>query len=203
MMLEWLGRGLRLVRTLKALMGLLAILSQSAAAQATHTTGDASTFDFLLGTWETTGQLTSADDAPPDVGLMTVTPLFHEAGAVGVRITTRQFPLDDAAQSAFGLTTFESESLFVFQSDAGRWRGMGHNSLGNRKWIEVEVSDGQVRLLHTGELFGGVPGVTRCTYLDIRPDSWSMRVDYSEDGTHWTQGTYLMEGRRVREGGGG
>ncbi len=156
-----------------------------------------SAFDFMLGEWTTVGQVLSDDGtAPADHGRSTVTRAFA-AQPVSIEARSRQCTLEQADDSAFGLTEFEALDVFVFHDESQEWRGMNINSLANRKWIRVEIAEGELVLLHEGELFGEAEGIVRFTYYDIGPESYQMRVDHSPDGVTWDMGTYEQSATRT------
>ncbi|GJL98310.1 MAG: hypothetical protein DHS20C06_21270 [Hyphobacterium sp.] len=174
----------------------MVLLSSNSTAQNTENPPLEDAFDFMVGEWETVGQV-NRPDAPESLGTMLVYPLFSETGSRGFTVETRQLPLADPGDSAFGLVQFESSEMFVLHGETQTWRGIGHNSLGNRKWIEVSIVDGNLVWIKTGELFGDVDGQTRFVYLDVTENSFSVRVDYSADGETWYENTYFMTAERI------
>lgn len=158
-------------------------------------------FDFMIGDWRTTGRVLQDGGvlSEPKYGRLSARRHFEPTGVASVVIEISQTPEDNPGAEPSEVTTYGATEIYVRHPETGAWRGISNNSLGNRKWIEAEVGDGEVAALKSGELFEGAQGVTRFVYHDIAPDAFALRVDYSRDGETWVEGTYVMTAERAAD----
>lgn len=155
--------------------------------------------DFFLGVWRTTGGIPTEDGSyTRNSGVLVGEPAFRGGDTPAVMVRTHSMPAEDEAASPFGIRYFEDISLYVFHGESGLWRGITHNTLGNRKWRDLTIGDGEVSFIQRGELFQTDSGEVRFTYFNIEADRFEMRVDY-RTGTDadWQIGTYRMTATRI------
>ncbi len=155
-------------------------------------------FDFMRGSFLTHGGVPLADGGnESNQGLLTGEGAFIGGDTPSILIRTMSLPGENAGNNAFGITYFEDLTIFAFHAESSQWRGVAHNTLGNRKWRDVTVSDGEIRFTQTGELFQNTQGSIRFTYHDISDTGFSMRIDYlAPESEDWVMGTSRMTARR-------
>ena len=177
----------------------LAVNAQTATPEAT--TAEAAplgALDFFLGVWRTTGGIPQADGSyTRSTGMLTGERAFLGSPIANVLIRTQSFkvPGDD---DPFGIPYFEDVTIYTRNPTTGQWGGVANNTLGNRKWRDVTVTQDEVIFDERGEAFQGTTGEIRFTYYDIQPDSFEMRVDYRENAdAPWQMGTYRMSAVRI------
>ncbi len=144
---------------------------------------------FIIGEWKLETWF-----ARPDGSRRTATAYMtarYTLNGYGVRIEERH-PQD-------GRSDFVGERTFVFNKRLGKWIGSGINTLGNRKDLEAEFTDGKLIVTQSGMLFQGRPGVNRATYYDISANGFKNRFDHSSDGgKSWREGEYGFTAVRIR-----
>lgn len=155
-------------------------------------------FDFMRGSFLTHGGVPLEDGSyESNQGLLTGEAAFIGGDTASILVRTMSLPGDNAGNNAFGIMYFEDLTIFAYHAETGQWRGISHNTLGNRKWRDVTVSEGELSFIQTGELFRDTQGEIRFTYHDISETGFSMRIDYrAPDSDEWVIGTYRMTARR-------
>ena len=180
------------------LPALLLLVAPAQAQIAPSPDSPESAFDFMRGSFLTFGGVALEDGSyESNQGLLTGEDAFIGGDTPSLLVRTMSLPGDNAGNNAFGIMYFEDLTLYAFHAESGQWRGISHNTLGNRKWRDVTVSDGEVSFIQTGELFRGTQGEVRFTYHDISDAGFSMRIDYrAPDTEDWIMGTYRMTAQR-------
>ena len=158
--------------------------------------------DFFIGRWRTVGGVPKPEggytrDTAVLIGEARLPRRFRHrtcwCGAFKTAPTKK-------GTNPFGLDYFESVDLYVYHAASGRWRGISHNTLGNRKWRDVTIGDGTMSFVQTGELFQNAEGEVRFHYYDITVDHFEMRVDHrATEDAEWTLGTYRMSADRIAD----
>ena len=185
---------------LRFISALWAALTLVTGAQAQSETIEPSqAFERLMGVWRTVGGVPQEDGSyTANVGVFIGEPAFLGGETPSILIRTYSMPEGEPGDNPFGIRYFESVSIFAFHAESGDWRGIGHNTLANRKWREVTLDGDAISYVQTGELFQEVQGQVRFTYYDITEDGFEMRVDYlAPDTDEWILGTYRMTARRI------
>lgn len=176
------------------------LLAAALGASAPDPANLESALDFLMGRWRTVGGIPKPDGTyTKSAGLLIGERVFDGGSTPNVLVRTvqdRSEPGDDP----FGLDYFESVDIYVFHSKSETWRGISHNTLGNRKWRDVTIGDGTMSFIQTGELFEGAQGEVRFVYYEITEDHFEMRVDHRPTpDSEWTEGTYRMSADRISD----
>ena len=192
------------------LAGLLATIAVSAAVafasplvsdgQAPNADRPRAALDFMVGTWRVMGRALQKDGsyASDTISMRTATQLFEGSDTNGVMIHGYPPKDEESGESPFGISYFESYRIFVYHAETTSWRGVSHNTLGNRKILDGHIKGEAFYFDQRGELFRAAKGVVRFTYHSITASSYKVRIDYSPDeGKNWHKGTYLMDAKRV------
>jgi hypothetical protein len=159
--------------------------------------------DFFLGTWRTVGGIPQDDGSyTRSSGVLVAERAFRGGSTPSIMLRNMSIRAvdTDAEDNPFDIPYFEDISIYAFHRESGTWRGISHNTLGNRKWRDITVSDGQISFTQTGELFQTVPnqGQIRFVYSNITADQFEMQVDYRPAGAEdWVLGTYRMTAYRA------
>ncbi|WP_297734913.1 hypothetical protein [uncultured Maricaulis sp.] len=155
--------------------------------------------DFFLGVWRTEGGIPLEDGSwSRNSGVLTGERAFRGSDTPSVMVRTQSVPDSADTGSPFDIRYFEDITLYVLEPSSGEWRGISHNTLGNRKWRDVTISEGSVSFIQRGELFQVDQGEVRFTYSNITADRFEMRVDYRPDTeSDWQIGTYRMTATRI------
>lgn len=156
--------------------------------------------DFLLGRWRTVGGVPNPDGGyTRDAGLMIGERAFDGGTTPSVLVRTVQDG-SESGDDPFGLDYFESLYLYAYHATSKTWRGVSHNTLGDRKWRDVTIGDGTMSFIQTGELFREATGEVRFHYYAITADHFEVRVDHrANPSSKWTEGTYRMTADRIEE----
>jgi|GEM_PF-3519080 len=152
--------------------------------------------NFMLGSWRVSGRALQRDGtySADTFSTLDVTPLFSGGNTMGIQLHGYPLKDEDGGASPFGITYFEYFRMFVYHAETKSWRGIGHNTLGNRKWLEGHVSGDTFYFDQTGELFQKAEGTVRFTFYDITENSHRVQIDYTTDGgKSWVEGTYRMD----------
>jgi len=174
------------------------LLAAAVTTQAPDPAHVESALDFFLGQWRTVGGVPKPDGShTQDVGMLIGERAFRGGSTPNVLVRTVQ-DRTEPGDNPFELDYFESVDLYVYHAESGSWRGISHNTLGNRKWRDVTIGDGTMSFIQTGELFGDAKGEVRFYYYDITADHFEMRVDHRPTpDSEWTEGTFRMSADRI------
>ena len=183
-----------------ALIILVFAMGLCAPASAQEPSGDTvQALDFFLGVWRTEGGIPLEDGSwSRNSGILTGERAFRGSDTASVLVRTQSVPDSADTGSPFDIRYFEDITVYVREPATGQWRGIAHNTLGNRKWRDVTVAADSVSFIQRGELFQASQGDVRFTYYNITADRFEMRVDYRPDTeTDWQLGTYRMTATRI------
>jgi hypothetical protein len=157
--------------------------------------------DFFLGTWRTVGGVPRDDGSyTQSTGILIGERAFRGGTTPNVMVRAMTIPDSQPNDSPFDIRYFEDITIYSYHTESGLWRGVTHNTLANRKWRDVTVSDGAMSFIQSGEQFQTVApeGQIRFTYNNITDDRFEMRVDYMPPGEReWIEGTYRMTAYRA------
>lgn len=178
----------------------LLTLSAAAPAQPDPEHPEAA-MDFFLGTWRTVGGIPTEDGSyTQSTGVLIGERAFRGGSTPNVMLRGMTIPDNQANDDPFGIDYFEDITIYAYHAESGLWRGVTHNTLGNRKWRDVTLTDGEMTFMQSGEQFRTVApqGQIRFTYFNITADRFEMRVDYMPpDENTWIEGTYSMTAYRA------
>lgn len=159
------------------------VLALCSGAFAKEQNEDAALFDPFEGEWVLHTYFTQADGGRSE----------QDAELIVRRLETYQAPVfmfEERHNSFDDSGMFIGRVMYAYHEETGLWRGAGVNTLANRKWRNVNVVDGDIVIVESGELFGGRPGKNRFTYFNISECSFELRSENSDDGEVWRPSRY-------------
>lgn len=166
------------------------ILALHSVAFANDPSQPAALFDPFEGEWVLHTYFIQADEERFE----------QDAELIVRRMETYQAPVfmfEERHKSFDDSGMFIGRVMYAYHEETGLWRGIGVNTLANRKWRNVSVVDGDIFIVESGELFGGRPGKNRFTYFNISECSFELRAEYSPDGETWRPGRYGLSAEKA------
>lgn len=190
---------------MRILMSALFVLSASCVASPNERLGAATKrhpdappevaeLEFFLGKWKTYATFRSADGTERHTEAeLEGTYILSGYGIQVVEVHTPDLTVFPEVDSTFVVTT-----IYNYDTDNGKWSGASVNSLGNRKFVDGELKNGELVLIQDGKLFRGRQGQNRLTFFNISDDTFEMRLDsHDEKEGEWRVGTYGYVAKRI------
>ena len=145
--------------------------------------------EFLIGEWDLTTSFAQADGSRRQAKARLVGRWAMGGMAIVVE-ETHPYP-----EGAGGF--FAGMVIYTVRPDSRQIVGAANNTLGNRKLYEVTVTDEEIVLVQTGELFGGRKGFNRHVLRVLGPDRYSLRLGACpEEGGECVEGSYSYVAER-------